>query len=94
MSKPSFDKLTSFYHWIEIHLLKDHQGSIDIIQHYLKLQKTATVLDVGDGTGYTTKSIVEKGNDCIVLDVSKNQLRHVKHPHIKTIQGNASLYSF
>jgi len=94
MSKPSFDKLASFYDWIESHLLKDYQGSIDIIQHYLKLQKTATVLDVGGGTGYITKSIVEKGNDCVVLDVSKNQLRHVKHPRIKTIQGNASCIPF
>jgi len=93
MATMSFDKVSFFYDFIEKYILKDYQGSLDLFNAYLTLDKSYKVIDVGGGTGFFTKAIIEKVDDAVVVDPSHKMLLKVKNPKISVIQGDGSFLS-
>jgi len=93
MATMSFDKVSFFYDFIERYILKDYQGSIDLFNKYLTLDKSYKVIDVGGGTGFFPKAIIEKVDDAVVVDPSHKMLLKIKNPNISVIQGDGSFLS-
>ena len=82
MATMSFDKVSFFYDFIEKYILKDYQGSLDLFNKYLTLDKSYKVIDVGGGTGFFTKAIIDKIDDAVVVYPSHKMLLKVKNPKI------------
>jgi len=72
MKHVSFDRVSFCYDFIEKYILKDYQGSMDLMNRYLSLHKNFSVIDIGGGTGFFSKEIIEKINKVVVVDPSSN----------------------
>ena len=93
MTKLSFDRVSFFYDFIERYILKDYQGSMDLINRYLSLNKNYRVIDVGGGTGFFSQAIIEKVSEAVVVDPSYKMLKKIRNPNISVIQGDGSFLS-
>ena len=93
MTTMSFDKVSFFYDFIEKYILKDYQGSLDLFNIYLTLDKSCKVVDVGGGTGFFSQAIIEKVDDAVVVDPSHKMLLKIKNPKISVIQGDGGFLS-
>ncbi len=93
MTNLSFDRVSFFYDFIEKYILKDYQGSMDLINRYLSLNKNYRVIDVGGGTGFFSKAIIEKVSEAVVVDPSHKMLKKIRNPNISVIQGDGSFLS-
>ena len=93
MTNLSFDRVSFFYDFIEKYILKDYQGSMDLINRYLSLNKNYRVIDVGGGTGFFSQAIIEKVSETIVVDPSYKMLKKIRNPNISVIQGDGSFLS-
>ena len=93
MTNVSFDRVSFFYDFIEKYILKDYQGSMDLINRYLSLDKNYRVIDVGGGTGFFSQEIIEKVSEAVVVDPSHKMLLKVKNPKISVIQGDGGFLS-
>jgi len=93
MKHVSFDKVSFFYDFIEKYILKDYQGSIDLIEKYLSLDKKYRVIDVGGGTGFFSKEIIEKIRNAVIVDPSYKMLKKIRNPNISVIQGDGCFLS-
>jgi len=90
MSKHSFGRVYLLYDFIERYIFREYLHEIKLIKNSLDLSKYQNVVDIGGGTGFIAKSIVENVNSIIIVDFSKKMLMQLKNPKIKTIQGDAS----
>lgn len=86
----SFDKIAFLYDWVEQRILKDHQGSIDILQKYLNIKKDDTVLDLGGGTGYISGYLSKQSKQVLLIDPSKNLLSKGKQFRVHPVRGSAT----
>jgi len=93
MTNTSFDRVSFFYDFIERYILKDYQGSMDLINRHLSLDKNYRVIDVGGGTGFFSQAIIEKVSKAVVVDPSYRMLKKIRHPNISVIQGDGSFLS-
>jgi len=93
MATMSFDKVSFFYDFIEKYILKDYQGSLDLFNKYLTLDKSCKVVDVGGGTGFFSQAIIEKVDDTVVIDSSIKMLLKIKNKNISVVQGDGSFLS-
>ena len=93
MTNVSFDRVSFFYDFVEKYILKDYQGSMDLINRYLSLDKNYRVIDVGGGTGFFSQEIIEKVSEAVVVDPSHKMLLKVKNPRISVIQGDGGFLS-
>ena len=93
MANLSFDRVSFFYDFIEKHILKDYQGSIDLIDKYLPLDKKYRVIDVGGGTGFFSQAIIKKVSGSAVVDPSKKMLLKNNNSNISVIQGEGGFLS-
>jgi len=90
MGKVSFDRISFLYDFIERFILKDYQGSLDLMDKYLILKKSDDVIDVGSGTGFFSQSIVNNVSSVISVDPSKKMLLKNKNHDISNMQGNGT----
>ena len=68
MTNLSFDRVSFFYDFIERYLLKDYQGSMDLVHSLLSLSKNYRYIDVGGGTGFFSTEIIVKVSEVVVVD--------------------------
>lgn len=94
MNNINFDKISFMYDFIEKFILKDYQGSIDIIHTYLSLQSTDNVIDIGGGTGYISQAVAPHVRSVILFDPSHKMLMKAKKKKISSIQGDANFLPF
>ena len=87
MSFFSFDKISFLYDFIEKNIVKDFEGSLDIIYKHLSLKKEFILIDIGGGTGYITGHLSNKVKQAIVLDPSHKMLSKMNNRCISLIQG-------
>jgi len=93
MTNLSFDRVSFFYDFIERYVLKDYQGSMDLMHRHLSLNKNYRVIDVGGGTGFFSQAIIEKVSEAVVVDPSHKMLKKIRNPNISVIQGEGSFLS-
>lgn len=93
MTNLSFDRVSFFYDFIERYILKDYQGSMDLINRYSILNKNYRIIDVGGGTGFFSKAIIEKVSEAVVVDPSYKMLKKIRNPVISVIQGEGNFLS-
>lgn len=93
MEHISFDRISFCYDFIEKYILKDYQGSIDLMNKYLYLQKNYCVIDIGGGTGFFSKEIIEKIRNAVIVDPSYKMLKKIRNPNISVIQGDGGFLS-
>jgi len=86
----SFDKIAFLYDWVEQKILKDHQGSIDILQTYLKVQKDDLIIDLGGGTGYISGYLSKRTKQVLLIDPARNLLLKGNQSHVQPIRGSAT----
>ena len=58
MVRSPFDKIAFLYDFIETHILKDYQGSFELITEYLPMDNTGKLIDIGGGTGYFSEMLI------------------------------------
>jgi len=90
MSEYSFGRVYFLYDFIEKYIFREYLHEIKLIKNSLDLNKHQNVVDIGGGTGFITKSIVDSVNSVIIVDFSKKMLMQLKNPKIKPIQCDAS----
>jgi ubiquinone/menaquinone biosynthesis C-methylase UbiE len=90
MGKVSFDRISFLYDFIERFILKDYQGSLDLMDKYLILKKSDDVIDIGSGTGFFSQAIVNNVSSIISVDPSKKMLLKNKNHDISNIQGDGA----
>ncbi len=93
MEHISFDRISFCYDFIEKYILKDYQGSVDLMNKYLSLNKKYCVIDIGGGTGFFSKEIIEKINRVVVVDPSYKMLKKNKNPKSSMVQGDGCFLS-
>jgi len=93
MTNLSFDRVSFFYDFIERYILKDYQGSMDLINRYLCLNKNYRIIDVGGGTGFFSQAIIEKVSEAVVVDPSYKMLKKIRNQNISVIQGEGNFLS-
>ena len=93
MTSLSFDRVSFFYDFIEKYILKDYQGSMDLMNRYLSLHKNFSVIDIGGGTGFFSKEIIEKINKVVVVDPSSKMIKKIHNPNISMVQGDGGFLS-
>jgi ubiquinone/menaquinone biosynthesis C-methylase UbiE len=86
----SFDKIAFLYDWVEQKILKDHQGSIDILQTYLKIQKNDLIIDLGGGTGYISGYLSQHAKQVLLIDLARNLLLKGNKSNVQPIRGSAT----
>jgi len=94
MSFFSFDKISFLYNFIEKNIVKDFEGSLDIIYKHLSLKKEFILIDIGGGTGYITSHLSNKVKQAIVLDPSHKMLSKMNNRCISLIQGTGQNIPF
>jgi ubiquinone/menaquinone biosynthesis C-methylase UbiE len=90
MVRATFDKVYFFYDFFEKYLLGDYNLVSKLIQDHLNLNVNYKIIDIGGGTGYIAKSIIDKVKDVTVVDLSRHMLKKLKKSSISAIQGNGS----
>lgn len=90
MSEHSFRRVYFLYNFIEKYIFREYLHELKIINDNLDLKKNHNVVDIGGGTDYVARSIIDKLNSVMIIDFSKKMLMQLKNPEIKAIQGNAS----
>ncbi len=91
MSDQSFGKVYFLYDFIEKYIFKEYLHEINIIKNNIDLKKNQNIVDIGGGTGYIARSIINNVNSVTIVDFSKKMLQQLKNPTIKVLQGDASL---
>jgi len=94
MSKSLFDRVSFLYNFIEKYLLKDFQGSIDIMETAFVVNRDGLIADMGGGTGLISQWLHHKCDHIIVVDTSRNMLQKVKEKELRLIQADASSIPF
>lgn len=94
MTRTPFDKVSVLYDFVEKYILKDYQGSLDIIQKHLMLNEQEIILDVGGGTGYITKAIQRPNDTIVILDPAHRMLQKIHTPSISIVQADGSKAPF
>ncbi|MFT4312282.1 MAG: class I SAM-dependent methyltransferase [Candidatus Woesearchaeota archaeon] len=69
------------------------QESVSFLEQ-ISLPKNATVLDVGCGTGISTRFYSQLGYSCTGIDPSKKLLEQNADPHIQLLCGHAEELAF
>ena len=90
MTEHSFGRVYFLYDFIEKYIFREYLHEIELIKDSLDLNKHQNVIDIGGGTGFIAKSIVDSINSAIIVDFSKKMLMQLKNPKIKPIQCDAS----
>lgn len=90
MSIDSFGKVSVIYDFFEKHVIKDYQGSIEILEKNMKFEKDDTVIDVGGGTGYITDHFVDNFEKGVVLDLSRIMLSRNKNSKILKVEADGT----
>ena len=93
MTNLSFGRVSFFYDFIERYILKDYQGSMDLINRHLSIDKNYRVIDVGGGTGFFSQAIIDKVSKAVVVDPSYKMLKKIRNPNISVIQGDGGFLS-
>ncbi len=88
MSRNSFDKIAFFYDFVERYILKDYQGSIDLISEFLPKEERSLIIDIGGGTGFFSEHLSNNEVTAVVVDPSRNMLKKVKNNH--SVQADAT----
>ncbi|MBS3748307.1 MAG: class I SAM-dependent methyltransferase [Candidatus Thermoplasmatota archaeon] len=86
----SFDKIAFLYDWVEQRILKDHQGSVHILQTYLDVEKDDIIIDLGGGTGYVARYLATQAKQVLLIDPSKNLLSKGKKSPVHPVRGSAT----
>ena len=60
----------------------------------INFEDKSKILDLGCGTGFSTKILKEKGFNVIGLDISKNMLIFAKEKNLKVIESNMTSLPF
>jgi len=94
MSFSSFDKISFLYDFIEKNIIKDFEGSLNIIYKHLFLKNDFILIDIGGGTGYITSNLSNKVKQAIVLDPSHKMLSKMNNRYISLIQGTGQNIPF
>jgi len=94
MSSGSFDRIAFCYDFLERYILKDYQGSMDLIHKHLTIHKNDYVLDIGGGTGFFSRQINENILKSVVIDPSEKMLKKITNPTISKIQGEGGFLCF
>lgn len=94
MSLFSFNKISFLYDFIEKNVVKDFQGSLDIINKNLILKKKYKVIDIGGGTGYIIRNLSKHIAMGVVLDPSYKMLSKIDDESIISIQGTGQNIPF
>ena len=89
MVRSPFDKIAFLYDFIETHILKDYQGSFELISEYLPMDNTGKLIDIGGGTGYFSEMLINNVSAAIVIDDSKKMIRKVNHTKLSPLQADA-----
>ena len=99
MNRDSFGKVSYIYDFFEKNIIKDYQGSIEIIKENIRFKNSDLVIDVGGGTGYITDYFASEIKSGVVLDFSRNMLSKNKNLKFRIIEidsmdlMNDNLYS-
>jgi ubiquinone/menaquinone biosynthesis C-methylase UbiE len=93
MSYVSFDRISFVYDFFEKYILRDYQGSMDIIEKYLSIDKYYSIIDIGGGTGFFSKAINKKIRKIVVIDPSFKMLKQIKNSNLSIIQGDGCFLS-
>jgi len=94
MSKSLFDRVSFLYDFMEKCLLKDFQGSIDIMENAFLVNRNDLIADMGGGTGLISQWLHNKCDRIVVVDTSRSMLRKVKEKELRLIQADASSIPF
>lgn len=90
MAGQSFEKVYFLYDFIEKYIFREYKVEIKLIEDNLKIKRNQDIIDIGGGTGYIAKSIINKANSVTIVDYSKEMIMQLKNPLIKSIQSAAS----
>lgn len=90
MADQSFGRIYFLYDFIEKYIFREYIGEIKLIEDNLKIKRNQDIIDIGGGTGYIAKSIINKAKSITIVDFSKEMLMQLKNPLIKSIQSTAS----
>jgi len=85
----SFDAISPLYDFFETYILKDYQGSLELISKYLHPNQQDIIVDIGGGTGYFAKYLEPQVKQVIVIDPSLKMLQKITKHSIEKIWGTA-----
>jgi ubiquinone/menaquinone biosynthesis C-methylase UbiE len=77
LPRRSFDKIAFFYDFVETYILKDYQGSVELITNILPQEERSLIIDIGGGTGFFSELFSNDDVKAIVVDLSRNMLKKV-----------------
>ncbi len=89
----SFDVISPLYDFFETYILRDYQGSLELIGKYFHVNKQDIVVDMGGGTGYFAQYLEPLVKKVIVIDPSLKMLHKINHHSIEKIWGKAEKIS-
>jgi demethylmenaquinone methyltransferase/2-methoxy-6-polyprenyl-1,4-benzoquinol methylase len=89
----SFDSISPLYDFFETNILKDYQGSLELITKYLRVNQEDIIVDMGGGTGYFAKYLEPQVKQVIVIDPSLKMLQKINKHSIEKIWGTAEKIS-
>lgn len=89
----SFDSISPLYDFFETYILKDYQGSLELITKYLRVNQEDIIVDMGGGTGYFAKYLEPQVKQVIVIDPSLKMLQKINKHSIEKIWGTAEKIS-
>ena len=89
----SFDVISPLYDFFEKYILKDYQGSLELITKYLHVKKQDIIVDMGGGTGYFAQYLEPLVKRVIVIDPSLKMLHKINQHSIEKIWGKAEKIS-
>ena len=89
----SFDAISPLYDFFETYLLRDYQGSLELITKYLHVNQQDIIVDMGGGTGYFAKYLEPQVKEVIVIDPSLKMLQKITEHSIEKIWGAAEKIS-
>jgi demethylmenaquinone methyltransferase/2-methoxy-6-polyprenyl-1,4-benzoquinol methylase len=90
MNRDSFGKVSYIYDFFEKNIIKDYQGSIEIIKENMRFKNSDLVIDVGGGTGYITDYFTSEIKSGVVLDFSRNMLSKNKNLKILKVVADGT----
>ena len=94
MTNVTFDKVSLLYDFVEKYLLRDYQGSLEILDKYLEIKNHDKLIDIGGGTGYIAKALRRKTDDVTIIDPARRMLQKVNDPSVFVIQAEGALLPF
>ena len=77
MSDRSFGRVYFLYDFIERYIFREYLHEIKIIKNNIDLKKNQNIVDIGGGTGYIARSIMNNVNSVTIVDFSKEMLQQL-----------------